>query len=114
MDTGVPACAFQVRSRDESVPPVITFSREAKAAAGLWKQLLHRACNSGTRVIHERFRRNSFGERGIFRGAHFRGTDDGRVHCSLEVDLGFVLLEDLFFFDFEPLWCLELESRMNR
>ena len=110
----MPASALQMGCRDKGVAAVITFSCEAMAAAGLWKKLLHCACDSSTRGIHERFRRNSFRERGVLRGAHFRRTDDGRVHCSLEVDLGFVLLEDLFFFDFEPLWCLELESRMNR
>src|SRR6266513_1650124 len=103
-----------MRSSDQSVPAIIAFSGKAKAAAGLWKKLLHRTRDSSTRGIHERFRRNSFRERGVLRGAHFRRTDDGRVHCSLEVDLCFVLLEDLFFFDFGLLWCLELESRMNR
>ena len=110
----MPASAFQMGCRDKGVAAIITFSREAKAVAGLWKKLLHRACDSSPRGIHERFRRNSFCKRGVLRGTHFPRTDDGRVHCSLEVDLCFVLLEDLFFFDFEPLWCLELESRMNR
>src|SRR6267378_5014204 len=102
-----------MRGRDESIPAVIAFSGETEAAPGPWKKLLHRASDSGTRHIHERFSRNSFREGGVFRGAHFRRTDDGRVHCSLAGTVCFFLLEDLFFFDFEPLWCLELESRMK-
>src|SRR5437588_2114651 len=100
-------------SSDQGIATVIAFSGKAKAAARLWKKLLHRTRDSGTGGIHESFRRDSFRERGVLRGAHFGRTDDGRVHCSLEVDLCFVLLDDLFF-DFEPLWCLELEPRMNR
>jgi hypothetical protein len=55
VDIGVPASAFQMRSSDQSIPAVITFSGEAKAAAGLRKKLLHRVCDSSTRGIHERF-----------------------------------------------------------
>src|SRR5207248_11528905 len=110
---GVPASALQMCSSDQSISAVILFSGEAKAVAGLWKKLLHPACDSSDGGVHESFRRDSFRESGVLSGPHFSRTDDRRVHCSIEVDLCFLLLDDLFF-DFEPLWCLELESRMNR
>src|SRR6267378_2616882 len=114
MYIGVPADALQTRSGNDGVATVIAFSGEAKAAAGPRKKLLDRLRDSGPGPVHERFSRHSFRECGVFRRAHFRRSDDGRVHCSLGGVVGFFLLEDLFFFDLEPLWCLELESRMKR
>ena len=103
-----------MRGRDESVAAVIALSSEAKAAAEPRKKLLDRLRDSGASRVHERFSRNSFRERGLLCRAHLRRSDDGRVHCSLGGVVCFFVLEDLFFFDLEPLWCLELESRMKR
>src|SRR6266403_6249137 len=104
MYVSLPAEAFQPCSGDERVAAIVTLTRKNQAMSGSREKLLHGTGDSRARFIHQRFGRYPMGKRRVFRGAHFRRTNDRQVHCWLELSFVFSLvLEDFFFFDFDPL-----------
>ena len=104
MKGDVPAGALQMRGGDERITAVVSLAGKNETATGYRKELSNYLRNAGASFIHESFRGDSSGERGLLCFAHFRRTNDGRVHWLLLSEVSvfffvvvFFLVEDFFF-----------------